>query len=90
MKTVRFIPRPIAVAAAVLLTLLCGRILDGKLPEALAQLEQFTQANAENADGWLLLGDVRRARGDAEGARAAYARAAQLAPDYARLARPKL
>ena len=65
-------------------------ILDDKLPEALAQLEQFTQANAENADGWLLLGDVRRARGDADGARAAYARAAQLAPEYARLPRPKL
>ena len=62
-------------------------MLDGKLNESLTLLEQFTAANATNADGLLMLGDVRRARGDENGARAAYDAAAKIAPDYARLPR---
>ncbi|MEJ7617135.1 MAG: hypothetical protein WKF30_09295 [Pyrinomonadaceae bacterium] len=37
-----------------------------------------------------MLSDVRRALGDEEGARLAYARGVELAPDYARLTRPTL
>lgn len=65
-------------------------ILDRKLGEARAQLEEFTRSNAANGDGWLMLGDVLRALNDTAGAEAARARAAQVAPDYARLPRPVL
>ncbi|HVF28783.1 MAG TPA: tetratricopeptide repeat protein [Pyrinomonadaceae bacterium] len=65
-------------------------VLEGKLNESLTLLEQFTASNATNADGWMMLGDVRRARGDESGARAAYDVAAKIAPDYARLPRPAL
>jgi hypothetical protein len=51
---------------------------------------QHLQGGAENADGWPLPGDARRARGDSDGAQAAYTRAAQIAPEYASLPRPKL
>jgi hypothetical protein len=37
-----------------------------------------------------MLGDVRRMQGDDAGSRAAYARAQQLAPDYAQHARPTI
>ncbi|MBV9210571.1 MAG: tetratricopeptide repeat protein, partial [Acidobacteria bacterium] len=63
-------------------------ILDRKLTEARAELEKYTQANASDEDGWLLLGDVQRMQGDEAASRTTYARAAQLAPDYARHARP--
>lgn len=65
-------------------------ILENRFAEARTELETFTQANADNADGWLLLGDVRRALNNDAGAREAYGRATQLAPDYARLPRPRL
>ena len=65
-------------------------LLGGKLNEAFTQLEQHTQSNAIDADGWLMFGDVSRALGREAGAQAAYARATQIAPDYARLARPTL
>jgi tetratricopeptide (TPR) repeat protein len=64
-------------------------ILERKLAEAQAELEKHTQTtDAADEDGWLLLGDVRRMQGDDAGARAAYARAAQIAPDYAQHGRP--
>lgn len=63
-------------------------ILDRKFAEARTELEKYTQANATDEDGWLLLGDVKRMQGDDAGSRVAYARASQLAPDYAQHARP--
>ena len=63
-------------------------ILDRKLDAAAQELETYTQANALDEDGWLLLGDVRRMQRNSAGASAAYARAVQIAPDYAQLARP--
>lgn len=65
-------------------------ILDRKFAEAQAELEKYTQANATDEDGWLLLGDVRRMRHDQAGATDAYARAAQIAPDYAQHVRPTI
>ena len=65
-------------------------ILTGQLAEARTQLEQYARANAEDEDGWLMLGDVLNALGDAAGARSAYRNAAAIAPDYARLPRPTL
>ena len=65
-------------------------ILERKLAEAQAELEKHTQADAGDEDGWLLLGDVRRMQGDDAGARTAYARAAQIAPDYAQHGRPTI
>lgn len=62
--------------------------LDDKLSEALNSLVAFTASSPENPDAWLMLGDVRREMGDEAGARAAYNRGEQLAPDYARLKRP--
>ncbi|HYH86003.1 MAG TPA: tetratricopeptide repeat protein [Pyrinomonadaceae bacterium] len=64
--------------------------LDGKYREAAAQLEQYTSSAPDDEDAWLLLGDIRRASGDSTGASAAYARAATIAPDYAKLPRPAL
>nr|MBA2338876.1 tetratricopeptide repeat protein [Pyrinomonadaceae bacterium] len=65
-------------------------ILDRKLKEALEQLEAYTKTSAGDVDGWLMLGDVRRALGDEEDARVAYVRAGQIAPEYAVLPRPSL
>ncbi len=65
-------------------------ILERKLAEAQAELEKHTQTDAGDEDGWLLLGDVRRMQGDDAGARTAYARAAQIAPDYAQHGRPTI
>jgi tetratricopeptide (TPR) repeat protein len=65
-------------------------LLDGRYAEALAQLVQYTKSFPDDEDGWLLLGDARRAGGDAAGASTNYARAASTAPDYAKLPRPTL
>jgi tetratricopeptide (TPR) repeat protein len=65
-------------------------IFDGKLNEVRTQLEDYTKKNADDEDGWLMLGDVLRALGDESGARAADIRAAQIAPDYVQLKRPTL
>jgi tetratricopeptide (TPR) repeat protein len=65
-------------------------MLDRKFVEARSELEKYTQANAADEDGWLLLGDVHRMQGDDAGARAAYVRATQLAPDYAQHGRPTI
>jgi ankyrin repeat protein/Flp pilus assembly protein TadD len=65
-------------------------ILDGRLSEARAQLEEYTQKNGEDEDGWLMLGDVYRALGDDSRARVTDARAAQIAPEYVGLRRPDL
>lgn len=65
-------------------------ILDGRLAEAQRQLEAYTQKNAEDEDGWLMLGDVYRALGDDSKARVTDARAAQIAPEYVGLKRPNL
>jgi Flp pilus assembly protein TadD len=65
-------------------------ILENRFAEARTELDTFTGANADNADGWLFLGDMRRALNDEAGAREAYSRAARIAPDYARLPRPRL
>lgn len=63
-------------------------VLDDKLNEALHPLSALTTTSAENVDAWLMLGDVRRAMSDETGAQTAYARGAELAPEYARLKRP--
>src|SRR2546423_2136510 len=65
-------------------------VLDGKYGEAAEQLEQYTRANAGDEGGWLMLSDIRRALGDADGASAAHTRAASTAPEYAKLSRPSL
>jgi ankyrin repeat protein/Flp pilus assembly protein TadD len=65
-------------------------ILDGRLAEARTQLEEYTQKNADDEDGWLMLGDVYRALGDDSRARVTDARAAQIAPEYVGLRRPEL
>jgi tetratricopeptide (TPR) repeat protein len=65
-------------------------ILDGRLAEARTQLEEYTQKNGDDEDGWLMLGDVYRALGDDSRARVTDARAAQIAPDYVGLRRPNL
>lgn len=65
-------------------------VLDRKFAEARPQLESYTRTNASDADGWLMLGDVLRALGEEPGAVAAYSKAAELAPAYARLPRPTL
>lgn len=65
-------------------------ILDGRLAEARTQLEEYTQKNGDDEDGWLMLGDVYRALGDDARARVTDARAAQIAPEYVGLRRPEL
>jgi Flp pilus assembly protein TadD len=65
-------------------------ILEGRLTEARAQLEEYTQKSGDDEDGWLMLGDVYRALGDDARARVTDARAAQIAPDYVGLRRPDL
>jgi ankyrin repeat protein/Flp pilus assembly protein TadD len=65
-------------------------ILDGRLTEARAQLEEYTQKSGDDEDGWLMLGDVYRALGNDSRARVTDARAAQIAPDYVGLRRPDL
>src|SRR5829696_2452771 len=65
-------------------------VLERKFDEVRPRLESYTRTNASDADGWLMLGDVLRALDDAAGADAAYAKAAELAPAYARLPRPAL
>lgn len=65
-------------------------ILDGRLTEARAQLEEYTQKSGDDEDGWLMLGDVYRALGDDSRARVTDARAAQIAPEYVGLRRPDL
>jgi ankyrin repeat protein/Flp pilus assembly protein TadD len=65
-------------------------ILDRRLSEAQAQLEEYTQKSADDEDGWLMLGDVYRALGDDSRARVTDARAAQIAPEYVGLRRPDL
>lgn len=44
-------------------------------------VEQITTSSSGNVDAWLFKGDLLRAKGDAEGALAAYAKAIQLKPD---------
>jgi tetratricopeptide (TPR) repeat protein len=63
-------------------------IMDKNIDEARRRLEAYTKSNREDEDGWLLLGDVYRFRGDQLSADSAYQQAARLAPDYARLPRP--
>ena len=65
-------------------------IFEGRLTEARAQLEDYTQKSGDDEDGWLMLGDVYRALGDDARARVTDARAAQIAPDYVGLRRPDL
>lgn len=65
-------------------------ILDGKLTEAQAQLEDYTRKTPDDEDGWLMLGDVYRALGNDSAARVTDARAAQIAPEYVGLKRPNL
>ncbi|HJZ79914.1 MAG TPA: tetratricopeptide repeat protein [Pyrinomonadaceae bacterium] len=65
-------------------------IIDGKLAEAQAQLEDYTKKSPDDEDGWLMLGDVYRALGNDSGARVTDARAAQIAPEYVGLRRPNL
>jgi len=65
-------------------------ILDGKLAEAQAQLEDYTKKTPDDEDGWLMLGDVYRALGNDSAARVTDARAAQIAPEYVGLKRPNL
>ena len=65
-------------------------ILDGRLTEARAQLEEYTQKSGDDEDGWLMLGDVYRALGEDSRARVTDARAAQIAPEYVGLRRPDL
>jgi tetratricopeptide (TPR) repeat protein len=65
-------------------------VLDGNLTDARTQLQEYTRNNADDEDGWLMLGDVLRALGDESGARAADTRAAQIAPNYVGLKRPTL
>lgn len=65
-------------------------IIDGKLAEAQAQLEDYTKKTPEDEDGWLMLGDVYRALGNDSAARVTDARAAQIAPEYVGLKRPNL
>src|SRR5262249_5920894 len=65
-------------------------IIDGKLAEAQAQLEDYTKKSPDDEDGWLMLGDVYRALGNDSAARVTDARAAQIAPEYAGLRRPNL
>jgi tetratricopeptide (TPR) repeat protein len=65
-------------------------ILDGNLTDARTQLQEYTKNSADDEDGWLMLGDVLRALGDEQGARAADTHAAQIAPDYVGLRRPTL
>lgn len=62
----------------------------GDAQAALELLEQYTRQRPDAEVGWLMLSDVRRALGDEEGARIAYARGVELVPDYARLTRPTL
>jgi Flp pilus assembly protein TadD len=65
-------------------------IIDGRLTEAQAQLEDYTKKTPEDEDGWLMLGDVYRALGNDSAARVTDARAAQIAPEYVGLKRPNL
>jgi len=65
-------------------------ILDSRLAEAQTQLETYTRQNADDEDGWLMLGDVYRALGNDSAARVTDARAAQIAPEYVGLRRPDL
>jgi Flp pilus assembly protein TadD len=65
-------------------------IIDGKLADARAQLEDYTKKTPEDEDGWLMLGDVYRALGNDSAARVTDARAAQIAPEYVGLKRPNL
>jgi len=65
-------------------------ILDRKFADAQMELEKYTQANATDEDGWLLLGDVRRMQRDQAGASTAYSRAMQIAPLYAQHPRPTI
>ena len=53
----------------------------GKVEEAAQWAEFVVQRDSATADNWVLYGNVRWAKGDLEGARAAYERAAELAPD---------
>ena len=65
-------------------------ILDGRLADARAELETYTQKAPDDEDGWLMLGDVYRALGDDAKARLTDTRAAQIAPEYVGLRRPNL
>jgi len=65
-------------------------VLEGRFTEARTQLEDYTQKNGQDEDGWLMLGDVYRALGDDSRARITDARAAQIAPEYVGLRRPDL
>lgn len=53
----------------------------GKVEEAAQWAEFVVQRDSATADNWVLYGNVRWAKGDLEGARAAYERAAELEPD---------
>jgi tetratricopeptide (TPR) repeat protein len=65
-------------------------ILDSRLNEAQAQLEDYTRKNGDDEDGWLMLGDLYRALGNDSAARVTDTRAAQIAPEYVGLRRPDL
>lgn len=65
-------------------------ILDGRLTEAQARLEDYTRKSSDDEDGWLMLGDVYRALGNDSAARVTDTRAAQIAPEYVGLKRPNL
>jgi Flp pilus assembly protein TadD len=59
-----------------------GRALydDGRTAEAGAELRRAVAVGPGNADAWLALGEVLRARGEVAGARAAYERYLELDP----------
>jgi ankyrin repeat protein/Flp pilus assembly protein TadD len=65
-------------------------VIDGRFSEARTQLEEYTQKNGDDEDGWLMLGDVYRALNEDSRARVTDARAAQIAPEYVGLRRPDL
>lgn len=55
----------------------------GRTMEAQPHLEQAVEGSPADPDAWLVLGNVRRALGDAAGAESCYRRAVALAPDSA-------
>ncbi len=52
----------------------------GKVEEAAQWADYVVKADSSTADNWVLYGNVRWAKGDLEGARGAYERAAELDP----------
>ena len=57
---------------------------DGRYAEAEAAALTIVEAQPENAEAWVLLGDMNRWKGDRDAARDAYRRALQIDPSIAR------